>query len=214
MKIGFLALIFCFLGLGVYADTTIERNIHVELNDATAENPRKILMDKAVETLTFDLLRELVDEETLHKKDKNIRERILPASLKYLPYSRPGELKNIGGVYQMDIVFKASTVDLRQLAVKHGIIDAAQAKTYQSEKWRIVLPAPWNIKFVEILKDSIRGQIPKVISISERLLSAEGVVLMATTSLSQKELAERLAAIQVAGRRLAVSMTENEIIVR
>jgi hypothetical protein len=76
------------------------------------------------------------------------------------------------------------------------------------------LPAPWNIKFVEILKDSIRGQIPKVISISERLLSAEGVVLMATTSLSQKELAERLAAIQVAGRRLAVSMTENEIIVR
>ena len=115
----------------IYEGVSKNENLVQARTEITAE---------AFEHISEDLMKEIIGEKKYTRNKAVIQNKIIKNSARYIPFSRPGEMKPEGDGFRMSIAIKVNLDDLQSLLLENGLF-------YESDGTPTVLPVVrWNDK--------------------------------------------------------------------
>lgn len=122
----------------------VERVIEVETKEKNPATARSLLMNQAAEKVSEDLIKEIIGEAKFARNRAMIQSKVMKKSASYLPFSKAGDLRQVGDSFQMAVTVRASVDDLQKLLLENGLF-------YDADSTPSVLPL---VKWV----DRVRGR--------------------------------------------------------
>jgi hypothetical protein len=97
------------------------------------------ISSEAAERVSEDLIKEIIGENKYNRNKAMIFKKIVKNSARYIPFTRPGEIKVVAdGGFKMTVTLKVSVDDLQGLLLENGLF-------YESDGMPTVLPiVHWN----------------------------------------------------------------------
>lgn len=122
----------------------VERVVEVETTEKNPATARSILLNLAAEKVSEDLVKEIIGEAKFSRNRALIQTKIMKRAASYLPFSKAGELRQVGETLQMAVTVRASVDDLQKLLLENGLF-------YDADSTPSILPM---VKWV----DRVRGR--------------------------------------------------------
>lgn len=111
-----------FFGISLAQAQMMEKQYTVEVEASSGPAAQNLLLDKAIERATVEIVSAYIGEDRL-TKNRAVLQKILSGSNEYIPYSKRGELKKIAEKqYQMDVTLRISRDALKEILLKTGLL--------------------------------------------------------------------------------------------
>lgn len=120
----------------------LERTAEVQTKEKNPVTARAALTSQATDKISEDLIKEIIGEAKYNRNRSLIQTKVIRHSARYVPFSKPGELKNLepaGEGFKMAVTLRISVDDLQKLLLENGLF-------YESDATPVVLPT---IKWVD-----------------------------------------------------------------
>lgn len=112
----------------------IERVIELETKEKNPSLARTQLTTQAMEQLSFDLIKEIIGEAKFSRNRTAIQNRIVRNSARYIPFTRPGELKPIQPEgFSGSTLLRVNLAELQKMLLEQGLF-------YEQDGTPMVLP--------------------------------------------------------------------------
>lgn len=123
------------LSLQVSAQSTdlVDRNFSGVSKETMPQAARKDILDQAYETVSEDVIKELIGDERYGRNKTVIKNKIVRNAPRYIPFSKPSELAPEGAGFKMSVALRLSLKDLKALLQENGLLN-------ENESTPIVLP--------------------------------------------------------------------------
>lgn len=124
----------------------VERVVELESKEKNPVTARTILINQATEKVSEDMIKEIIGEGKYQRNKALIASKILKQSARFIPFSKPGDMKPLQPEgFRMSVALKVSVDDLQALLLENGLF-------YESDSTPVVLPV------IRIL-DRVNGKV-------------------------------------------------------
>lgn len=117
----------------------VERVIEMTSTEKNQVTARQTMVNQATEKVSQDLIKEMIGEAKYNRNKSVITAKIVNKSARYIPFSKPGEMKETPSGFSMSVVMKVNPDDLQSLLLENGLL-------YESDGTPAVLPM---VKFTD-----------------------------------------------------------------
>jgi hypothetical protein len=138
-------LLLCFGILIGFQSLAQKQNLVERMYEGASPNKnptqaKREIQDEATEKGSEALIKEIIGEAKFSRNKSLIQSKILRNSARFIPFSRPGELKPEGEGFKMTVALKYNLDDLQALLLENGLF-------YESDGTPTVIPMiHWNDK--------------------------------------------------------------------
>lgn len=143
-----LLVLLCSVGLSFSAlaqtDTLIDKTFTGSFDDSDAQVVRRKALVEASEKVSEEIIQELIGTDRFNKNKSLIKNKVIKNSSRYIPFSKPSDIKSENGKSTITLAMKVSLKNLKQILQDNGLL-------HDNENIPIVLP------FV-IFEDQIAGE--------------------------------------------------------
>lgn len=128
----------CILLLSSFAfaqqKNLVERVVELESKEKNPVTARSIIINQATEKVSEDMIKEIIGEAKYQRNKSMISAKILKQSPRFIPFSKPGEMKPLQPEgFRMSVSLRVSVDDLQTLLLENGLF-------YESDSTPVVLP--------------------------------------------------------------------------
>jgi hypothetical protein len=112
----------------------IERVVETQTKEKNPSLARSQLTTLAMEQLSFELIKEIIGESKLARNRSVIQNRIVKNSARYIPFTRPGELKALQPEgFSSSTLLRVNMAELQKMLLEQGLF-------YEQDGTPMVLP--------------------------------------------------------------------------
>jgi hypothetical protein len=124
-----------FLNLALAQTNLVERVVDTQSKDGNPVSARSEMMTQATEKVSEQVIKEIIGEAKFSRNKALIQTKIIKNAARYIPFSKPGEMKSIQPQgFTMKTVLKVSIDSLQSLLLENGLF-------YETDSTPVVLPA-------------------------------------------------------------------------
>ena len=129
------------LSLSAWSQGTdlLDRNFSGVSKEATPQGARRDIMEQAYDSVSEDVIKDLIGEERYSRNKTVIKTKIMKNAARYIPFSKPSDLAADGPGFKMSVALRLSLKDLKTLLQENGLLN-------ENESTPIVLPV---VNFVD-----------------------------------------------------------------
>jgi len=110
----------------------VERTVEVSIEEENSNLAKKALLEKATEKVSEDLIKEIIGEQKFQRNLQAIQ-KIIKNSIRYVPFSKPGEMQPYEKGFKLSVMMKINQADLQKVLLENGLF-------YESDMAPILLP--------------------------------------------------------------------------
>lgn len=111
------------LSLGLHAQEFVEKTFQGTSNLTNLVEARREIQDQAAQKSTEELVKELIGEDKFNRQKALIQAKILKNPARFIPFTKPGELKQEQAGFSMTVQLKLSPASLRQALQQLGVLN-------------------------------------------------------------------------------------------
>lgn len=120
MRYFFIMLLMCCDGFS-QGKNLVERSFDGVSKDKNAMNAKAEILNQATDKISTQLIQEIIGEGKYSRNRSVIENKIIKNSGRYIPYSKPGDLKEEGEGYKMNVQLRLNLDDLQALLLENGL---------------------------------------------------------------------------------------------
>lgn len=138
--------IFCIIILGLIPVlawsqkiTLVERVVEMTSTEKNQVVARQSMISQATQNVSQELIKEMIGEAKFNRNKAVITSKILNNSARYIPFTKPGDIREAPTGFAMTVVMKVNPDDLQSMLLENGLL-------YESDGTPAVLPM---VKFTD-----------------------------------------------------------------
>lgn len=114
---------FLLLSLSLHAQEFVEKSYQGTSMLTNLVEARREIQDQAAQKTTEELVKELIGEDKFNRQKALIQSKILKNPARFIPFTKPGELKQDQAGFTMTVQLKLSPASLRQALQQLGVLN-------------------------------------------------------------------------------------------
>lgn len=155
----------------------VDRTYSGVTKETNPQVAKRVIQDEASQKVSEEIIQELIGKERFLKNKTLIQNKIIKNSARYIPFTKPTALTQVGEEYKMSVAMKVSLRDLKQMLQDNSLLNENEASPVvlpmvswqdrvegRSYRWWLPLeknPQGFLVKEGRLLEEALRGAFQK-----------------------------------------------------